>query len=335
MAKRILVTGGWGFIGSAFLRRVASEHDHVVNIDAHTYAADPRRLGNSAVRTVRADIASPEAVEVITAARPDVVVHFAAETHVTRSEAQEEVFFRTNVHGTRNLLQAAEAAGVSLFVHVSTDEVYGPCEGEPFHEDDKEPGEGRATSPYARSKAVGDDLARSFADRVPTVIVRPTNCFGPWQHPEKAVARWSIRAVTGRPLPVWGDGLQVRDWMAVDDCAAAIALVAQAAPPGETYNVAPERSPRSNLEVARLIAAAAHREPDAVYCTAYDRPQHDRRYAVDASKIRALGWSASMDLEAQFEHTVRWYHDNEDWWGPLEPDAEGLYDDARGRSFSA
>ena len=144
-------------------------------------------------------------------------MHFAAETHVTRSEGAAEAFFHANVEGTRSVLDAAVAAGVPRVVHMSTDEVYGPCPGAPFGEHQKLPGEGLATSAYARSKALADDLAHSYSDRLDVVIARPTNCIGPWQHPEKAVPRWATRALRGERLPVWGDGQQVRDWMFVSD----------------------------------------------------------------------------------------------------------------------
>jgi dTDP-glucose 4,6-dehydratase len=262
------------------------------------------------------------------------VVHFAAETHVTRGEQDETVFFRANVEGTRNLLEAAVDAGAGVIVHVSTDEIYGTCEGTPFKEDEKQPGEGAATSAYARSKALADDLARSYFGRAPVVVVRPTNCFGAWQHPEKAIPRWIVRAITGERLPVWGDGAQVRDWMAVEDACAAIEVLIERRITGEVFNIAPEGSSRTNLEIARTVARAAGREEDAVYLTEYDRPRHDRRYAVDASKLRALGWSPQLDLDAKIAETVAWYRANRGWWESLVGDAEALYSDATERGDS-
>lgn len=332
MTDLILVSGGAGFIGSAFIRAVASEHT-VLNVDRLTYAADLERLEGLPIKTVYVDVATEAAYEVIRAARPRWLIHFAAETHVTRSESDPGLFRRTNVEGTRNVLRAAEAAGVELVIHVSTDEVYGPCEGRPFREQDKEPGEGRATSPYAKSKALADDLALSFVDRIPTVIVRPTNCFGAWQHPEKAVPRWITRALSGNPLPVWGDGLQVRDWMFVDDAVAAIKLVLERGAPGTVYNIAPESSQVTNYEIARQIAGMVGGGAE-VYLTDYDRPQHDRRYAIDASTLRELGWEATVPFSRALSSTVDWYREHRSWWEPLLAGAEALYDDALQREGS-
>lgn len=332
MADRLLVTGGLGFIGSEFVRRATARGQTVVNVDLDTYAGDARRLeGVPGAETIHMDVADVSLAEVLSSSHPDVVVHFAAETHVTRSETDRDVFYRSNVDGTRNVLEAAASAGVRTIVHVSTDEVYGPCSGPPFAEEDKEPGEGAATSAYARSKALADDLARSFFGRAPVVVVRPTNCFGPWQHPEKAIPRWIVRALSGDRLPVWGDGAQVRDWMAVEDACAAIELLIEHGVTGEVFNLAPEGAQRSNLEMARAVAIACGRPEDAVYLTAYDRPQHDRRYAVDASKLRALGWSPNTSVEGKLAETVEWYRANRSWWEPLVADAEALYSDAAER----
>jgi dTDP-glucose 4,6-dehydratase len=228
VSGRVLVTGGLGFIGSAFVRALAADGTAVLNVDADTYAGDERRLhavASGLVETVRMDVADPALADLVRAERPARIVHFAAETHVTRSEGAAEAFFRTNVEGTRNVLDAALAADVPRVVHISTDEVYGPCPDEPFGEDQKLAGEGLATSPYARSKALADDLALAYADRLDVVVARPTNCIGPWQHPEKAVPRWATRALRGERLPVWGDGRQVRDWMFVADAVSGLRVL--------------------------------------------------------------------------------------------------------------
>lgn len=330
MSGRLLVTGGMGFIGSAFVRAVAGDGIAVLNLDADTYAGDERRLASLApglVETVRVDVAGPELAGVVAAERPRQIVHFAAETHVTRSEGAEEAFFRTNVDGTRNLLDAAVAAGVERVIHISTDEVYGPCPGDPFREDEKLPGEGRATSAYARSKAVADDLARSYADRLDVVVARPTNCIGPWQHPEKAIPRWATRALRGERLPVWGDGMQVRDWMFVDDAVAGLRVLLERGERGAVYNLGPAAEAVPNVEIARMVAAAAGADADAVYLSAYDRPQHDRRYAVSVERVAALGWLAAHGLEQAVRETVAWYRENAGWWQTLVPDAERLYAD--------
>jgi dTDP-glucose 4,6-dehydratase len=319
-----------GFIGSAFVRALASDGVAVLNVDADTYAGDVRRLAAVApglVETVRMDVAAPELAELVRRERPDRIVHFAAETHVTRSEGAAEAFFHANVEGTRGVLDAAVTAGVARVVHVSTDEVYGPCPGEPFREGQKLPGEGLATSPYARSKALADDLALSYADRLDVVVARPTNCIGPWQHPEKAVPRWATRALRGERLPVWGDGRQVRDWMYVADAVSGLRVLAARGEPGTAYNLGPAAEGVPNVDIARMVARAAGGDAGAVYLSEYDRPQHDRRYAVCVDRIGTLGWAAAHTLERTVAETVAWYRDHADWWSTLVPDAERLYAD--------
>jgi len=335
MGDRILVTGGLGFMGAAFARRAVERGQPVVNVDLGTYAADQRRLeelsaGGVAgkLRTERVDVASDRLGDLVRRERPPLIAHFAAETHVTRSEREAERFMHSNVEGTRAVLTAAESVGCRLVVHVSTDEVYGPCSGPPFREEDKAPGAGQATSAYARSKALADDVARSFFSRVPVIVVRPSNCFGPWQHPEKAVARWVTRALTSDRIPVWGDGMHVRDWMFIDDAISGLDVLVDRGTPSEVYNLAPEGSQRPNVDIARLVAEAAGRSAGDVYLTEYDRPGHDRRYAIDATKVRALGWRPAGGLEARLAETVEWYRSHQDWWRPLVPEAEGLYADA-------
>ena len=329
MERPILVTGGLGFIGSAFIRRVASPSTPVVNVDARTYAASPMRvtgLPDGAIRHVEMDVADEGIRDLVSETKPRLVVHFAAESHVTRSETQEDTFMRTNVEGTRSVLEAARRAEVDRVVHISTDEVYGPCPSGAFSETEKEPGAGQATSAYARSKALADDVAQGFLDQMALTIVRPTNCFGPWQHPEKAIARWITRALTGRKLPVWGDGQQVREWMHVEDACEGIELLARAGEPG-IYNLGPGGTERSNLDVARDVARLAQVEASNVYLTAYDRPLHDRRYAVDSSRATALGWAPRADFEDALDRTIAWYREHEDWWRPLVDVAEDLYSD--------
>ena len=326
------MTGGLGFIGAALIRNLVANDVDILNIDCKTYAADDRRLNKvqkGRAETVVLDVASDACREVIRRERPRAIVHLAAETHVTRSEKDPERFSATNVDGTRNVLEAAIAAGTERVVHISTDEVYGSAAERPFSEDDKEPGEGRATSAYARSKALADDIALSYADRIDVIVVRPTNCFGPFQHPEKAIPRWTTRALSGRQLPVWGDGLYIRDWMHVDDGCSAITTVLEVGKPGEAYNAGPQDEVRTNLEIAQAIARLAGSEDDAVYLSAYDRPDHDRRYSVDATKLRALGWAPSKTFEDRLAETVDWYRSNEWWWSELLDDAEGIYDDDR------
>ncbi|MDX6592229.1 MAG: dTDP-glucose 4,6-dehydratase [Gaiellales bacterium] len=326
----MLVTGGLGFIGSALVRALTSSGQDVLNVDLETYAGDHRRLagaGPGRVETLCVDLVDAGFTDVVAGERPKLIIHLAAETHVTRSEGAEDVFFRSNVAGTEQVLEAASSGGVPRVVHVSTDEVYGPCDGRPFAEIDKAAGEGLATSPYARSKAVADDLALSYADRLDVVVARPTNCIGPWQHPEKAIPRWAIRALQGDRLPVWGDGRQVRDWMFVDDAVSGILLMAERGERGAAYNVGPAGEDIPNVDIARMVAREAGLDESAVYLSEYDRPQHDRRYAVDTARIRELGWRPSRDLVSAIAETVAWYRDHRDWWTSHVADAEALYAD--------
>jgi dTDP-glucose 4,6-dehydratase len=331
MSDRILVTGGLGFIGSAFIRHMVRSGRRILNVDAHTYAADQRRLetiDSNCVDTLPLDVSDDAFLDVVKQEHPRLIVHFAAESHVTRSERRPDAFYNSNVQGTHMVLEAALAAEVDLMVHISTDEVYGPCHADPFREEDKVLGEGRATSAYARTKALADDLALSYSDRLPLVVVRPTNCFGPYQHPEKAIPRWITRAIGGSRLPVWGDGGQVRDWMFVENAVTGIETVIEKGTPGVAYNLAPGDGSRSNREVAQAVARAAQRPEEAVYLTEYDRPDHDRRYAVDASRIRELGWTTGVDFDQGIARTVDWYSRHIPWWTSLLSDAESLYSDA-------
>jgi dTDP-glucose 4,6-dehydratase len=330
---RALVTGGAGFLGSHFVRTWVAEGGEAVTFDLLTYAGSSARLveleGDPRHRFVHGDVTDPVAVgDVMDEARPHLVVHFAAESHVTRGERDPDRFQRTNVEGTRVALEVAARHGIARFIHVSTDEVYGPIEEGAFREDDKEPGVGRATSAYARSKALADDLARSFVG-VEVVVARPTNCFGPWQYPEKAIPRWMTRALRGKPVPVWGDGLQVRQWLAAEDLTAALLLIAGAERPEPVYNVGPRHDPEiTNLDVARWLTAHLDQPEQRVVLTSYDRPDHDRRYAVDPSRIEALGWRPA-DVWERLASTVAWYRENEAWWGPLVEAAEAIYPDDR------
>jgi dTDP-glucose 4,6-dehydratase len=330
MSGRVLVTGGLGFIGSAFVRALAADGLPVLNVDLETYAGDRARIAQlpaGLVQTERMDVASPALAELMAAERPRMVVHFAAETHVTRSENAAETFFHANVEGTRMVLEAAAGADVPRVLHMSTDEVYGPCPGDPFTEAEKQPGAGLATSAYARSKAEADDLALGFGGGPEVVVARPTNCIGPWQHPEKAIPRWATRALRGERLPVWGDGGQIRDWMHVEDAVAGLRLLAERGQAGTAYNIGPAVEGVPNLQIARMVAEAAGRDEDAVYLSHYDRPDHDRRYAVDTSRIRELGWAPAHDLRTAVADTVAWYRDHHSWWSALLPDAEALYAD--------
>lgn len=334
MKPNICVTGGAGFLGSHFVRQLLAQDTHsVTNIDCLTYAGDLRRLADVSERNdyefVQLDIASRDPIhELVAGRRPEAIVHYAAESHVTRSESDPDRFFRTNLEGTRVLLDAAVACGVKRFVHVSTDEVYGSILEGSYKETDKPQGTGIAASPYSQSKALADDLARSYADRLEVVVVRPTNAFGPWQYPEKVFPRWITRGLRGEPMLVWGDGLYIRQWLFAEDFARAVHLVLGRGVNGEAYNIGPVHEPEiTNLALAHWLAEFVGLPEDSIRMTGYDRPDHDRRYAVDSTKIRALGWD-SGDVWDQFEKSVDWYRRNRDWWGSLIAEAESIYVDS-------
>ena len=334
MSGMSLVTGGAGFLGSAVARGLVGQGARVLNVDALTYAADERRLASlptELLQTVTIDVAAPGFGELVTTEEPDLLLHLAAETHVTRSETDLDRFFRTNVEGTRSVLDAARLLARPRVVHVSTDEVYGPFAGTRFTETDKVRGEGQATSPYARSKALADDLAVDADARLNVSVVRPTNCYGPWQHPEKAIPRWITRALLGRPMPVWGKGDQVRDWMYVDDFCSGLEIIAAEGEPQGVYNLAPEAEPVSNLEVARAIFELAAVDGPGVYLTEYDRPDHDQRYAIDAGRARAVGWRPEVPFAQGLQRTVEWYREKREWWEPMLQESESLYSDAQER----
>jgi dTDP-glucose 4,6-dehydratase len=323
------VTGGAGFIGSHFVRHALAGGADVVNLDALTYAGDLVRLGpideSTGYEFRHECVTTMGAASAIDEAKPDVVVHFAAESHVTRSERDPRRFHRVNVEGTRRLLTAADRAAVDLFVHVSTDEVYGPTPSGAVGEDDELAAARRRGNAYARSKAMADALARSFSDRLSIIVVRPVNVFGPYQLPEKAIARWITRGLSGHTLPVWGDGRHIRQWLHVDDVIAALEVLLDGGIRGHAYNISPgEGHDIHNFTMASWIAESLGLDPDRVHLTAYDRPHHDRRYASNGDKIRDLGWEAG-DLRAQLALTVDWYAANEMWWRPHARHTETLY----------
>jgi dTDP-glucose 4,6-dehydratase len=314
--KAVLVTGGAGFIGSHFIRLLLDGHPEtrVVNLDKLTYAGnldnlkdvqdDPRyefALGDIRDRDLAGRLF----------ARVQAVVHFAAETHVDRSLHDAGEFVLTNVHGTYTLLDALRSApAIEAFIHVSTDEVYGSRTGRPARETDPL----APSSPYAASKAAGDLLARAYHATfgLPTVVLRPSNTYGPSQFPEKLIPLFLTNALEGQSLPVYGDGLHVRNWLFVEDHARAVEAALLRARVGAVYNVA-GGAELSNLDVAGRILEALDAPRDLVRFVP-DRPGHDRRYAMDASLIRGLGWRPEVSFAEGLRRTVRWYAANTAWW---------------------
>jgi dTDP-glucose 4,6-dehydratase len=309
---RVLVTGGCGFIGSHFVKRLADRGDELVVLDKLTYAGNPANLDGVSCELHRGDIADADAVaeagEGCAAA-----VNFAAETHVDRSILGATEFIHTDVLGTYVLLEWARSTGARL-VHVSTDEVYGDVNDGSSAEDDPL----RPSSPYAASKAGGDLLVLSHVRTygVDAVITRGSNSYGPNQYPEKMVPLFATNALDGEQLPVYGDGRQRRDWLHVSDHCAAIELVLERGGAGKVYNVGGDCE-RENLEVARRILELVGASSELIRHVD-DRPGHDRRYSLDSSKLHSLGWRPRVALEDGLAETVEWYRSHRDWWEPLK-----------------
>ena len=336
MTEAIVVTGGAGFIGGNFVLHWLEENlGPVVNLDKLTYAGNPQTLATVANRPeytfVQGDIDDPALVaELLVKHQPRAIVHFAAESHVDRSILGPEVFLQTNIHGTFTLLEAArkylgtlneEDAAAFRFLHVSTDEVYGTLEPDDPAFSETTPY--APNSPYAASKAASDFLARAWVHtyKMPVLVTNCSNNYGPYQFPEKLIPLIINNALAGKPLPIYGDGLQVRDWLYVVDHCRAIAEVLRKGKVGETYNVGGVNQ-RSNREVVNTVCAlldelvpeSPHKPHAQLITSVKDRPGHDRRYAIDATKIeREIGWKPQETFETGLRKTVQWYLDNRTW----------------------
>lgn len=315
---RIIVTGGAGFIGSAFIRLLIAEHRdiEVVCLDKLSYAGNLENLAPVAhsprYSLVVGDIADKALVHDLLAARkPDVIVHFAAESHVDRSILAPDLVFETNLRGTFTLIEAARQHKLARFVHVSTDEVYGSIQP-PQEADESYPL--HASSPYSATKAGSDLLVLSYFTtyKQPVVVTRASNNYGPYQFPEKLIPLMISNALEDKPLPVYGDGMQIRDWLYVEDHARAILSVLLKGRDGEIYNIGGSRS-LPNIEVVHAILKATGK-PESLIRYVTDRPGHDRRYALSSAKIeRATGWHPRMPFEEGLAATVEWYRKNPDW----------------------
>ncbi len=320
--KNILVTGGAGFIGSAFVRYAIQQYPRytIVVFDKMTYAGNLDNLlpvsGAANYRFVRGDIADREAVRsAFEEYQIDAVVNFAAETHVDRSILSPDAFIYSNVMGVHILLEAAHHYRVERFLHVSTDEVYGDIEGDYLSKEDDP---FRPNSPYAASKAGGDLMVRAYhvTHGLHTIITRGSNTFGPYQYPEKLLPFFVTEALDDRPLPVYGDGLQVRDWLYVDDHARGIDVALHHGIPGEAYNIAGENQ-QHNIDVTHRILKLLNK-PESLIKHVPDREGHDRRYAMDCAKLRALGWERQHTFEEALVSTIDWYRQNEWWWRKIK-----------------
>jgi dTDP-glucose 4,6-dehydratase len=314
---KLIVTGGAGFIGSAFVRMLASAAENrVTNLDKLTYAGNLDNLEPVAnkpnYRFVRGDITDAELIDtLIDEEQPDAIVHFAAESHVDRSILSPSASFETNLRGTFTLLEAVRKRKIPRYVHVSTDEVYGSLE-EPLEADENYPL--KPSSPYSASKAGSDLLALSYFTtfKCPVLVTRASNNYGPYQFPEKLIPLMISNALDDKPLPIYGDGMQVRDWLYVDDHCRAILSVLKKGREGEIYNIGGSRS-LPNREVVHMILKATGK-PESLMTTVTDRPGHDRRYALTSEKLEhETGWKPEVPFEEGLPATVDWYTRNREW----------------------
>jgi dTDP-glucose 4,6-dehydratase len=331
---RWLVTGGLGFIGSNFVRLALRERAdlEIINLDAMTYAGNPANLrdveGDARYRFVRGDICDPEVVGDAIGEGVDAIVNFAAETHVDRSILEPEAFLRTDILGTHVLLEAVRARDISRFLQVSTDEVYGDvAHGESTERDAMSP-----RSPYSASKAGGDlqVLAYWTTFGTPVLITRGSNTYGPYQYPEKMIPLFITNLMDDEAVPVYGDGRQIRDWLHVEDHARGIMHVLDCGELGNVYNIA-GGNPRTNMEITQCLVDGCERAMETHVRHVADRAGHDRRYAVDTTKARALGWSPQIGFESGLNDTIAWYKANEPWWRPLK---SGEFKDYYARQYA-
>ncbi|MFL1676653.1 dTDP-glucose 4,6-dehydratase [Paenibacillus dendritiformis] len=333
---KLLVTGGAGFIGSNFILYMMQQHPdyQIVNMDALTYAGNLENLksveNEPKYSFVHADIADKEAVDRIFQQGVDVVVNFAAESHVDRSILEPEVFVNTNVLGTQVLLDASKKYGVTKYVQVSTDEVYGSL-GETGLFSETTPL--APNSPYSASKAGGDLLVRAYHETfgLPVNVTRCSNNYGPYQFPEKLIPLMISRALNDDPLPVYGDGLNIRDWLYVEDHCSAIDLVIHKGRVGEVYNIGGNNE-RTNLHIVQTILKELGK-PESLITYVEDRPGHDRRYGIDPTKMtKELGWQPKHHFESGIKETIQWYLKNKDWWTRIQ---SGAYRDYLNQQYGS
>jgi dTDP-glucose 4,6-dehydratase len=319
--KHVLVTGGAGFIGSSFIRYFLEAHpeDRVTNLDVLTYAGNLKNLASverdPRYRFVRGDISDGDLVAKLMK-EADCAVNFAAETHVDRSIKDPGAFIRTNYTGVYLLLERARETRLNRFLQISTDEVYGSTHSGSFNEDSPL----RPNSPYSAAKAAADLLIRAYhvTYKMPLLVVRSCNNYGPYQFPEKVIPLFITNLMAGEKVPLYAQGENIRDWIYVEDNCRAIDLVLEKGAAGEVYNI-PADCEFSNLELTRAILKAFSKGDEYIRHVA-DRPGHDFRYSIDGAKIRELGFSPKYGFEEGLARTIEWYRTHEDWWRPLKKD---------------
>lgn len=316
---RLLITGGAGFIGSNFIIYMLKKYPDykITNLDKLTYAGNLDNLkdieGNSNYKFIEGDICDSSLISNLVK-EVDAVVNFAAESHVDRSIESPDEFVKTNVLGVNNLLKCSLDAGIKRFVQISTDEIYGSIESGSFKETDIL----NPSSPYSASKASGDLIALAYYKTYdfPVVITRSTNNFGPYQYPEKLIPLFVTNILEGKKIPLYGDGLNVRDWLYVEDNCEAIDLVLHEGKDGEVYNIG-AKNELSNIEITKMVLDILGKDENFIEYVS-DRLGHDKRYSVDISKIKTLGWEPKHDFKEALKLTVDWYKDNKWWWKKLK-----------------
>ena len=316
---RVLITGGAGFMGSNAIRYFLKKYSdiEIVNLDKLTYAGNPDNLkdieNNSRYRFIKGDIIDRNLLD-NTVKDVDVIINYAAETHVDRSILDPKEFIVTDVLGTYSLLESAKKHNIKKYIQISTDEVFGSIQDGKFTEESPF----KPNSPYAASKAGGDHLCRAYFKTydVPVIVTHSCNFFGPYQYPEKLIPLFITNLLENKKIPVYGDGLQAREWISTQDHCQAVDLILQKGKAGEVYNISTGDEIK-NIEITKLLLAELNKN-DSFIDYVKDRPGHDRRYAIDATKLRVLGWSPKMNFNDGIKQTIEWYKNNEGWWKKIK-----------------
>ncbi len=309
---KILVTGAAGFIGSQFVRQSVKKNYSLVGVDKLTYAGDLERLKDvgKEIKFYKVDICDHKKLHAIFKKEaPQIVIHFAAETHVDRSIQNASAFIKTNVQGTQNLIDLSREFKIKKFIHISTDEIYGESKNGYFKETDPL----KAKNPYSSTKAAGELLVQAALHtyKFPAIIVRPANNYGPWQYPEKLIPVIILKALNNTKVPVYGKGAQIREWLHVSDCANGIDTILRKGKIGEVYNIG-SYFEQQNINTVKMILDHLGK-PHSLIEFVQDRLGHDFRYSVDCSKLEKLGWTPKVEFKRGLDETIRWYHDHQAW----------------------